>query len=409
MVSVVRTQEVVDALVEDARRRRRGRRRAGASSRRARTRRSTSSTRSCRCCATRATARPRARRPRRPRARVRRASDRARRRARDARPARGVPRAHVAAPLAVARGAGDRRDGDGLADRHRHARVVGSCTCGCGRWRRDGSGRCLIPLLVAMHFAAPGTLGSLKESFFPSGGLIAQQQSSERGHASAAGGRPRPDARASRPASRSSAQGFGTRIVERAEANACILDNQWLGTLLETGAGGVIAWLWLFVAVVRRSGGQRRTTTRPRLVPGRRRRGVTALRGRDAHLRRVLVHPGDIHAVRRARVRSGAPAATRARAAALRRRRPSASRRRSGSFLNRCSRRRCADILRAAGLAAHSGRANPESIATAARSCAPARGPREQVRDPVAEVVRHLPCASRSRRAPSLAPSRRWW
>ena len=112
----------------------------------------------------------------------------------------------------------------------------------------------LIPLLVATHFAAPGTLGSLKQSFLPEGGLIEQQKSSEGDCASA--GRvadlgPTLAEASKRPFL---GQGQGTRIVNGPEANACILDNQWLSTLLELGLAGVIAWFWLFAAVVRRLG-----------------------------------------------------------------------------------------------------------------------------------------------------------
>ena len=49
-------------------------------------------------------------------------------------------------------------------------------------------------------------------------------------------------------------QGFGTRQTDRSEAgvNAPILDDQWLGTLLETGFFGLIAWFWLFSSFYRR-------------------------------------------------------------------------------------------------------------------------------------------------------------
>ena len=49
-------------------------------------------------------------------------------------------------------------------------------------------------------------------------------------------------------------KGYGTLIVEEGRANAPILDDQWLGTLLEIGAIGAIAWLWLMVRAVRRLG-----------------------------------------------------------------------------------------------------------------------------------------------------------
>src|SRR5918992_1108931 len=48
--------------------------------------------------------------------------------------------------------------------------------------------------------------------------------------------------------------GFGTRITTGPDSNACILDNQWLGTLLEVGVIGALAWLWLFLSVLRRFG-----------------------------------------------------------------------------------------------------------------------------------------------------------
>lgn len=50
-------------------------------------------------------------------------------------------------------------------------------------------------------------------------------------------------------------EGFGTRQTGRGIAHpAQTLDDQWFGTLLETGILGVIAWIWLFVIIVRRLG-----------------------------------------------------------------------------------------------------------------------------------------------------------
>ena len=37
--------------------------------------------------------------------------------------------------------------------------------------------------------------------------------------------------------------------------NACILDDQWLATLLETGIVGAVGWLWFFARFIRRLGG----------------------------------------------------------------------------------------------------------------------------------------------------------
>ena len=49
-------------------------------------------------------------------------------------------------------------------------------------------------------------------------------------------------------------QGWGTRITDQVDPkwNAPILDDEWLGTLLETGAAGVLALLWLFARPYRR-------------------------------------------------------------------------------------------------------------------------------------------------------------
>ena len=42
--------------------------------------------------------------------------------------------------------------------------------------------------------------------------------------------------------------------MDAAVPSVSILDNQWLGTLLETGAVGFFAWFWFFVRVERRFG-----------------------------------------------------------------------------------------------------------------------------------------------------------
>ncbi|MGD9570372.1 MAG: O-antigen ligase family protein [Thermoleophilia bacterium] len=109
----------------------------------------------------------------------------------------------------------------------------------------------LLPVLV--HLALPGTLGSLKKSFFPEGGLIADQEraAGQRGAGRVADLGPAFDELAKSPAF---GQGYGTRITDADRANAQILDNQWLKTLLETGVIGALGWFWLIVAIVRRLG-----------------------------------------------------------------------------------------------------------------------------------------------------------
>jgi O-antigen ligase len=109
-----------------------------------------------------------------------------------------------------------------------------------------------LPLLIAIHFALPGTLGSLKNSFFPAGGLIQEQRSSE-GSAVAAGRvadlAPSLDEFSGRPIL---GQGYGSRIVIGEQANARLLDNQWLGLLLETGIVGILGFAWLISRAFRR-------------------------------------------------------------------------------------------------------------------------------------------------------------
>ena len=113
----------------------------------------------------------------------------------------------------------------------------------------------MVVALVGVQFAMPGTLTALKSAFFPKGGLIAEQ----RGGAGTYGsGRvadlgPGLSEWSKRPVS---GQGFGTRITNRDDprVNAPILDNQWLGLLLELGALGVAAFIWLLVRATRRLG-----------------------------------------------------------------------------------------------------------------------------------------------------------
>jgi polysaccharide biosynthesis protein PslJ len=112
-----------------------------------------------------------------------------------------------------------------------------------------------VPFVIAVHFLAPGALGSLKSTFLPEEGLIAQQQTAT----SATGSNRLADAG---PALREWWQrpyvgyGFGTRIttVGDPKVNAFILDNQWLGLLLEVGIVGAVALLWLLLRSVRRLG-----------------------------------------------------------------------------------------------------------------------------------------------------------
>lgn len=111
----------------------------------------------------------------------------------------------------------------------------------------------LLPILVLVHFALPSTLGSLRASFFPKHGLIAQQatRAGTRGSGRIADLGPGLADSARHPVF---GVGFGTRVTDRGpKQNSLILDNQWLSTLLETGYAGVLGWVWLFVRFVRRT------------------------------------------------------------------------------------------------------------------------------------------------------------
>lgn len=122
----------------------------------------------------------------------------------------------------------------------------------------------VLPLIVATHFAAPGTLGSLRAAFLPEGGLIAQQ-SDDRLSCDSAGRIADLDPTLAEVAKKPLlGYGAGTRVVTGPDKNACILDNQWLGTLVDVGIAGALAWLWLFVRAVGRFGAAAKRDSSPR-------------------------------------------------------------------------------------------------------------------------------------------------
>jgi O-antigen ligase len=138
-------------------------------------------------------------------------------------------------------------------------------------WLRPRETRRLWPALllapVLIHFALPGTLGAIKNSFFPAGGLVAEQkvQPGTGGSGRIADLGPGLKEWTRQPLL---GEGFGTRVVDSTivsdpvptasalNPNAKILDDQWLGLLLETGAVGFVGWFWLFARVVRRFGAE---------------------------------------------------------------------------------------------------------------------------------------------------------
>jgi O-Antigen ligase len=111
----------------------------------------------------------------------------------------------------------------------------------------------LIPAVVMIHFAVPGTFGTMIQAFFPKGGLVAQQTNANVGSGRLA---------TLKPVLRSEfypnpifGEGFGTRISgdngPGVVSNAPILDDEWANVLVETGIVGTFALLWVLVRAVR--------------------------------------------------------------------------------------------------------------------------------------------------------------
>jgi hypothetical protein len=117
----------------------------------------------------------------------------------------------------------------------------------------------LLPLLLVLHVAMPGTIGTFKSAFFPSSGLVNSETNAEAmWHSNYGKGRigewdPAIKEWMLTPLF---GQGIGTRIddLDDPKMNAPILDDQWLGSLLELGVFGVVALLWFFVSAIRRLG-----------------------------------------------------------------------------------------------------------------------------------------------------------
>jgi O-antigen ligase len=109
----------------------------------------------------------------------------------------------------------------------------------------------LLPAVVVIQLLLPGTLGTIRSSFFPKEGLLAQQSENagSRGSGRVADLGPALDEFSLTPIF---GQGYGTRLTGRDKQNAQILDDQWLKTLLETGLVGALAWLWIFSRSIRR-------------------------------------------------------------------------------------------------------------------------------------------------------------
>jgi polysaccharide biosynthesis protein PslJ len=110
----------------------------------------------------------------------------------------------------------------------------------------------LLPGLIVIQGVMPGTLGTMKSMLNPA--YLIKEQSYDEG---ATAGRvadlgPALDRWSQKPFF---GTGFGTTVADpnaSKESESQILDDQWLGSLLEIGAVGVLALLFLWVGAVRR-------------------------------------------------------------------------------------------------------------------------------------------------------------
>jgi O-antigen ligase len=122
----------------------------------------------------------------------------------------------------------------------------------------------LLPLMMAVQVVMPGTLGTFRAVFFPANGLVAEEQgdAGQTGSGRLADVGPSLEEWGRTPLF---GQGFGTRLPTDSDGqvNAIILDDQWLSSLLEIGAVGFVALLWLFLRATKRLRHRARTNDSP--------------------------------------------------------------------------------------------------------------------------------------------------
>ena len=108
----------------------------------------------------------------------------------------------------------------------------------------------LIPMVVMVHFAVPGALGAMKYAFNPPGGVVSQQSQDKivTGSGRLADVGPTFGLFKEKPVL---GYGYGTLKTDGPDANARILDDQWLSSLLNIGLVGVFAIAWLFMRFIR--------------------------------------------------------------------------------------------------------------------------------------------------------------
>jgi len=119
----------------------------------------------------------------------------------------------------------------------------------------------IVVLMIVIQGAMPGTLGSFKFILNPA--YVIQEQSVEGGTGSGRIADLGPSLGEWARGNPFVGQGFGTRTTsqEGVEGGAQILDNQWLGTLLDIGVVGVIGLAWLFSRAIRRLARRARSET----------------------------------------------------------------------------------------------------------------------------------------------------
>jgi hypothetical protein len=110
----------------------------------------------------------------------------------------------------------------------------------------------LLPLVLVIQVVMPGTLGTMKSMLNPN--YLIKEQSYAKGSGA---GRIADLGPALAEFSRRPffGAGFGTRVADpnaKEGTENQILDDQWLGTLLEIGALGALAFFWLYGRTIRR-------------------------------------------------------------------------------------------------------------------------------------------------------------
>jgi polysaccharide biosynthesis protein PslJ len=122
----------------------------------------------------------------------------------------------------------------------------------------------LVPAVIAIFLVLPNALGTLESTFFPPGGLIADQQGTGSVGVGYKDGRLATFGPGFRRAEKHPflGTGFGGRIIDPNNplaTNANIQDDQWMDQLLDTGAIGFAALAWVFIRSARLLGRVART------------------------------------------------------------------------------------------------------------------------------------------------------